>query len=43
MGYYGGDPYKVGQAPVTDVMDVLAYENYEADYISTERELNKDG
>lgn len=43
MGYYGGDPSKVGEARITDVMDVLAFEAYEADYTSTERELNKDG
>lgn len=43
MGYYGGDPSKVGEARVTDVMDVLAFETYEAEYTSTERELNKDG
>lgn len=42
MGYYGGDPSKVGEARVTDVLDVLAYEKYEADYMITERELNKD-
>lgn len=43
MGYYGGDPHLVGEAPITDILDVLAYESYEADYIRTERELNKDG
>lgn len=43
MGYFGGDPYKVGNARVTDVMDILAYEEYEASYTSTESELNKDG
>ena len=43
LGYFGGDPSKVGEAKVTDVLDVLAYECYEADYAETERELNKDG
>lgn len=42
LGYYGGDPRQVGEAAVTDVLDVLAYESFEADYASTERELNKD-
>ena len=42
-GYYGGDPRKVGEATVTDVLDVLAYEAFEADYATTQRELNKDG
>lgn len=43
LGYFGGDPSKVGEARVTDILDVLAFEKYEADYIATERELNKDG
>ena len=42
-GYYGGDPHAVGEAPVTDVLDVMAYENFQSDYAETERELNKDG
>jgi hypothetical protein len=43
LGYYGGDPHKVGEAAVTDVLDILAYESFENDYTTTERELNKDG
>lgn len=43
LGYYGGDPHKVGEATITDVLDILAYEAFEADYTTTERELNKDG
>jgi hypothetical protein len=43
LGYYGGDPHKVGEATVTDVLDILAFESFEADYTITERELNKDG
>jgi hypothetical protein len=43
LGYYGGDPHKVGEATVTDVLDVLAYESFDADYATTERALNKDG
>lgn len=43
LGYYSGDPHKVGEATVTDVLDILAYEAFEADYATTERELNKDG
>ena len=43
MGYYGGDPSKVGEARITDVLDILSFEKYESDYMATERELNKDG
>lgn len=43
LGYYGGNPSLVGEAPVTDVLDILAYESFQSDYITTERELNKDG
>jgi hypothetical protein len=43
LGYYCGDPHLVGEATVTDVLDILAYEAFEADYMTTERELNKDG
>ena len=43
LGYYSGDPHKVGEATVTDVLDILSYEAFEADYTETERELNRDG
>lgn len=43
MGYYGGDPSKVGKARITDILDILSFEKYESDYVTTERELNKDG
>lgn len=42
LGYYGGSPALVGRAPVTDVMDIIAYESFEADYEITERELNNE-
>ena len=40
LGYYGGDPHKVGEAPVTDILDILSFESFQADYATTERELN---
>ena len=42
-GYYGGDPHAVGEASITDVLDIIAYESFRADYVETERELNKNG
>mgnify|MGYP006350734283 CR=1 FL=1 len=42
-GYYGGDPHAVGEASITDILDIIAYESFRADYMETERELNKNG
>lgn len=40
QGYYGGDPDKVGKAPVTTVLNILCYETFEADYKLASKELN---
>ena len=42
LGYYGGNPDKVREAPVTTILDVLHYETFEADYIETQRCLDAD-
>ena len=39
-GYYGGNPHFVGEAPVTDVLDILSFEKFQDGYAATERELN---
>lgn len=39
-GYYGGNPEFVRQAPITDVFDILAYEEFLSEYEYTEYELN---
>jgi hypothetical protein len=40
MGFYGGDPDKVLKAPVTTIMNILAFERYEYEYQETFGELN---
>lgn len=40
QGYFGGDPDRVGQAPVTSVISVLNYIKFEAEYKETYRGLN---
>jgi len=42
LGYYGGNPDEVKNAPVDTVMGVLNYEKFEADYKETTRELNNE-
>lgn len=39
-GYYGGDPDKVGEAPVGTVLDILNYESFLLDFMETDRCLN---
>lgn len=43
VGYYGGDPLKILDAPVDVVMDILNYEIFDVNYQEAFRELNKDG
>ena len=40
QGYFGGDPDRVAQAPVTSVVSVLNYIKFETDYKETYRGLN---
>ena len=40
-GYYGGDPGRVKDAPVDDVLNAFAYEGFVSDYESVEYELNR--
>jgi hypothetical protein len=39
LGYYGGDPDKVMQAPVNTVMKILHYEVFENDLMQAYSEL----
>ena len=40
QGFYGGDPDKVLKAPITTIMNILSFEQYECEYQETLRELN---
>ena len=40
-GYYGGDPGRVKEAPVGDVLNALSYEGFADLYSEVEYELNK--
>lgn len=42
MGYYGGNPDYVKNAPVNTVLCILGYERFEEDYKETFRELNNE-
>ena len=41
-GWWGGDPEKVLQAPVEQVMIALQYEKYKSDYEAVYVELNRE-
>jgi hypothetical protein len=40
-GWWGGDPGKVMDAPVEDVLDALAYERFRSEYESETMRLNR--
>lgn len=42
-GYYGGNPAKVKQAPLSEVLQILNYENFIIDYEQAAKELNNEG
>lgn len=41
LGYYGGNPELIKQAPSNIVLNIISYENFENDLQITYRELNK--
>lgn len=42
-GWWGGDPGKVLTAPVDEVLDALAYDNFRSTYESEMVRLNRGG
>ena len=40
LGYYGGNPELIRQAPLTMVMDIINYENFASDLQAAYRGLN---
>ena len=41
IGYYGGNPDSIMIAPYTTVLNMLAYEKFEFDYMEKAIEINK--
>ena len=41
-GFYGGDPDRVAEAPVTTVLNIMRYQKFESDMKTTAVELAKD-
>jgi hypothetical protein len=42
LGYYGGSPDSVKDAPVDTIIGILQYEKFESEYTETARELNNE-
>jgi hypothetical protein len=40
-GWFSGDPGRVKEAPVCDVLNALAYEGFVSEYEAVEYEMNK--
>lgn len=40
-GYYGGDPDKVAEAPVTTVLNIMRYQKFENELKTTALEIAK--
>lgn len=42
QGFYGGDPDRVAEAPVTSVLNIIRYQKFEAEMKTTALELARD-
>lgn len=40
-GYYGGSPENVKRAPLDTVLNIIVYENFDADLKTAYKDLNK--